>query len=187
MKSRYSCRRYQQSALSGYLSIPACPTNIRASAQASLPTARLFHPTTHESRLLRTCVLPQSPPASAIRTIVLLADTGLPVRCLRSCASKLAHLCIRRPGLSRQIQPKADAFAFSCSFRPCLRHGLQPFFRCRCPPSTSNQACRGLPTWAPCPGTASALCIAGGDRGAAMSVAYIRHRIQRCQYIRLLK
>ena len=32
----------------------------------------------NESQLLRTDVLPQLPPVSAIRTIVLLADTGLP-------------------------------------------------------------------------------------------------------------
>ena len=49
-----------------------------------------------------------------------------------------------------QAQPKTDVFAFGCPFRPCLRHGLQPFFRSRCPLSTSSQACRGLPTWAPC-------------------------------------
>ena len=34
-----SRRRYQQSALSGYLSIPACPTNIRASVHAPKGTS----------------------------------------------------------------------------------------------------------------------------------------------------
>ena len=37
-----SRRQYLQSGLSPYLQIPACPTNIRASAQASLPSARLL-------------------------------------------------------------------------------------------------------------------------------------------------
>ena len=32
-----SCRRYQQSALSGYLPIPACPSYVCAAVQASLP------------------------------------------------------------------------------------------------------------------------------------------------------
>ena len=50
-----------------------------------------------------------------------------------------------------QNWPKADAFALSCPFRPCLRHGLQPFLRCCRPLSTSNQACRGPPPQTPAP------------------------------------
>ena len=91
-----SCRRHQQSALSGYLSIPACPSDVCAAVQASLPIC-----------------------ASAVR------------------------------GFQSKLSRKLDAFAFGCPFRPCLRHGLQPFLRSRCPLSISNQACRGLPTWAP--------------------------------------
>ena len=37
-----SRRRYLQSGLSPYLQIPACPTNIRASVHASMPSARLL-------------------------------------------------------------------------------------------------------------------------------------------------
>ncbi len=44
----------------------------------------------HESRLLRAYALPQSPPAFAIRTIVLLAHTGLVAKCLYVLACKHA-------------------------------------------------------------------------------------------------
>ena len=44
------------------------------------------------------CALSQSPPAFAIRAIALLAHTVWPALCLRSCPSKLVHLCSRSAG-----------------------------------------------------------------------------------------
>ena len=50
-----SCRRHPQSGLSSSLRIPACPTNIRASVHARVPSARLLvGAPLYESQLLRT-------------------------------------------------------------------------------------------------------------------------------------
>ena len=57
--------------------------------------------TIDESQSLRAPALPQLPPVFAIRPVGLLAHTGLPVQCLNNCASKLAHLLSRCPGLSQ--------------------------------------------------------------------------------------
>ena len=87
---RTSCsrsrRQYLQSGLSPYLQILACPTNIRASAQAS----RTIAPHHVRKPTAPHFVLPQSPPVSAIRAIALLADTGLPDKYPCFGASKLA-------------------------------------------------------------------------------------------------
>ena len=61
---------------------------------------------THESRLLRTHVLSQSPPVFAIRAIALLAHTGQPIRCTDSLACKHA--------------PEPCAVRDFHSKRPCL-------------------------------------------------------------------
>ena len=94
--------------------------------------------TGHESQLLRTYVLPQLPPTSTIRPIGLLVDTGLPGKypCFGACEHALSPAACQ--GFQSKFSRKLDAFAFSCPFRPCLRPGLQPFFRSLSPPSVSN-------------------------------------------------
>ena len=79
-----------------------------------------------ESQLLRTYVLPHLSPVSPIRAIALLADIGLPGLCLHSCASQLAHLRIRSPGLL-----ESQLLRTTCS-RTCRRYpqsGLSPYLR----------------------------------------------------------
>ena len=79
------------------------------------------------------------------------AGAGAPVQL---ASPQLEETLSRQTSLQKgtgQIQPKADAFAFSCPFRPDLRSGLQPIFREFCLPSVSNQACGGQSPCCPCP------------------------------------